>query len=865
MRYLIMLSYLLFSIPSTFGVNQRASDNNLTFEMAKLRKSQIKEVHYDLYFDLNKNAKGYRARALIDLELKRTDLPLSFDFVVDKIIELKVNGRVLKNVSIRNGSFDLPKKILSSTMKVEVDFQNSYSKESGGFLRAIDPEDGSEYLYTDFEPYYAHHLFPCFDQPDIKANFKVQVKAPKEWKVIQNELILNETDQGDFRLTTFQSTPKLSTYLFFLGAGPFVEWKDQFEKTPLFLYSRKSLEKYVDAKEIFKTTKAGLKFFNRYFDYPYPFSKYGQIFIPEFAWGGMENPGAVTLNERNIFRGAVPQSKYERRDNLILHEMAHMWFGDLVTMEWWNDLWLNESFATYLASVAQERALGSKATWIDFFNTKAWGLWQDQLITTHPIETLVPDVRTARGNFDGITYAKGASALKQLHFFVGEEGFNEGLKKYFKKFAFQNTQRSDFIAEIAEASKVNLSDWTVKWLQTSGLNWIDVKIDCDEKKISNAVVIQSPSVSQTLSPHRMQIGLFTLDGKELKGESFIDITYMNEKTPMSEIIGKKCPEFIMPNVGDQDYAHFSLDQSSLKNAGLALQSLPDSLSKNMLWNILAQMVRDQQLSPLDYLNLAMSGLQQESDDLLLGGILGRRSSIRDTYKIYLTAKQRLELAPQLEKLIWERVQTSKPGSSLQMIFFDFYLTIAQSQLSQGLLLEMLKLNSPPKGIVLDQDRRWAIITNLAENGTPEAMELIKLEEKKDPSTLGQRMAFGATAAFPDLKNKQEMWKKFIKRDKLSYSSFLEAAHRFHQGNFLDLSDHFVSTFFNQVTKMNWTRNDDIVDIYFEELFPVEICSPSLLKRSETELKKAKNLTSLARRSWLEAQDELKRCVLLRRK
>jgi aminopeptidase N len=831
--------------------------------MAQLRKSQIKEVSYDLFFDLKKDAKGYRAKSLINLELKRTDLPLSFDFVVDKIIELKVNGRVLKNFSKRNGSFDLPQKILTPSMTVEVDFQNTYSKESGGFLRAVDPEDGSEYLYTDFEPYYAHHLFPCFDQPDIKAIFKVQVKAPQEWKVIQNELISNEIDQGEFRLTTFQPTPKLSPYLFFLGAGPFVEWKDHFEKTPLFLYSRKSLEKYVDAKEIFKTTKAGLKFFNRYFDYPYPFSKYGQIFIPEFAWGGMENPGAVTLNERNIFRGAVPQSKYERRDNLILHEMAHMWFGDLVTMEWWNDLWLNESFATYLASVAQERALESKATWIDFFNTKAWGLWQDQLVTTHPIETVVPDVRTARGNFDGITYAKGASALKQLHFFVGEEGFKNGLQKYFKKFAFQNTQRSDFIEAIAEASKVNLSEWTIKWLQTAGLNWIDVKIDCNKNKIISALVIQNPSVSQTLSPHRMQIGFFTKDGQELESDSLVDITYINEKTPISEVVGKKCPDFIMPNIGDQDYAHFGLDENSLRNSGFALQSLPDSLSKNMLWNILAQMVRDQQLSPLDYLNLAMIGLKNESDDLLLGGILGRKSSLRDTYKMYLTAQQRGEVAPQIEKLIWERVQNSKPASSLQMIFFDFYLTIAQTQRSQDLLVEMLKTNSPPKGIILDQDRRWALISNLAENGTPEAKEFIQLEEKRDSSTLGKRMALGATAAFPTLKNKQEIWKLFIKRDKLSYSTFLEAAHRFHNGNFLNLSDYFVTPFFNQIQKMNWSQNDDIVDIYFEELFPVEVCTSSLLKRSETELKKAKNLTSLARRSWLEAQDELKRCVLVK--
>jgi aminopeptidase N len=332
----------------------------------------------------------------------------------------------------------------------------------------------------------------------------------------------------------------ISTYLFFLGAGPFVEWTDNAGKIPLSLYARKTLAKYVDAEAIFKTTKAGLSFFSKYFQSPYPFSKYGQLFIPEFAWGGMENPGAVTLNERNIFRGPVSISKYENRDNLILHEMAHMWFGDLVTMQWWSDLWLNESFATYLASIAQDRTLKSQGTWISFFSTKAWGYWQDQLVTTHPIETDVPDVRTAKGNFDGITYAKGASAMKQLHFFVGEDGFRDGLRYYFKTYAFKNTQRKDFIEAIAMASKKDLIDWTNKWLQTAGPNAVSVDFTCEEGKIKTFTLKQTASVSKTLSPHRLILGFYNIHQNKLKETETDEVVYASESTNVDNVIGDAC-------------------------------------------------------------------------------------------------------------------------------------------------------------------------------------------------------------------------------------------------------------------------------------------------------------------------------------
>lgn len=841
----------------------RKAEDDLTYLKAQQRKSQVKKVKYDLFFKLDKGSETFKGTTVIELEMARLDLPLSIDFFNQKIKTITVNGEELKKYPKRLGSFEIPQARLKPLTKIEIDYQSEFCKESSGFKRVVDPADGAEYLYTDFEPYYAHWLFPSLDQPDLKANFKVTVSAPSEWKVIQNELPESEKVNGKTKTTIFQETKPLSTYLFFLGAGPFVEWKDSFGDLPLYLYARKSLAQYVDVENIMLSTKTGLKFFNEYFDYPYPFSKYGHIFVPEFGWGGMENPGAVTLNERNIFRGPVPQTRYDGRNSLIMHEMAHMWFGDLVTMEWWNDLWLNESFASYLAEIAQDRAMEAKSTWLRFFQSKTWGYWQDQLITTHPIETDVPDVRTAKGNFDGITYAKGASALKQLHFYVGEEGFREGLRTYFKTFAFKNTKRSDFIRAIGMAAKKDLSVWTNKWLQTAGPNRVLVEAKCDDGKIESVIIHQRPSVSDTLSPHRTRLAFYEEDGSELKLQGVHEAVYSKEKSVIDGLSGKDCPDFIFPNKDDQDYALYSLDKKSLSKTKTAIVGLPDPLSRLMLWSTLAQMVRDAELSPLKYFEYAFEGLQKEEDKELLGSLLGRNVTGAH-YNLYLTKVEREVVAQKLEEIILKRMDKSEKGSSLQMSFFDFYLSIAQSKTSQNNLYKMLQKNNPPQGIVLDQDRRWAIIVNLARNHHKEALKLIESELKKDKSTIGKTMALSARAAYPDLENKRKVWSEFYNDKSLSKSDLRAAGHYIHDADHPELSEPFVDAYFARIEGMDWKSHDDMVGVYLKSFYPLQTCSDKVLKQSEKSMQKAKHLTTIARRSWMESQDELKKCLLVRR-
>ncbi len=841
----------------------READDNLSWKLAQARRAQIEEVHYRPSFELTKGSESYRGEVEIELKLAHMKSDLSMDFHTQQITKLEINGKEVKKYPKRRGSFDLPKEFLAAKTVVRIAYSNTFSKESSGFQRSVDPQDGGEYLFTDFEPYYAHWLFPCFDQPDLKARYSVTVRAPQEWTIIHNEPVASAKAEGELKTTTFKTTPLMSPYLFFLGAGPYQEWRDDYQGLPLVIYARKTLAPFMDADRIFATTKKGLAFFNEYFGTPYPYSQYGHVFIPEFAWGGMENPGAVAMNERNIYRGAVTKSRLEGRDSLILHEMAHMWFGDLVTMEWWNDLWLNESFATYLASIAQDRVMKAESTWMSFLSTKTWGYWQDQLVTTHPIETAVPDTRTTKGNFDGITYAKGASALKQLHFFVGEDGFKKGLQAYFKTFAFKNTRREDFIDAIAKASGKDLSAWTKMWLQTAGPHRVKIDAQCEKDKVTLKVT-QSPNKSGAHSPHRTRVGLFRFDGSKAELLAAPEIEYSGATASMETgDKGVACPDFVMPNLDDMDYALFALDQNSLRYATQAMKTLPRPIDRYGVWAMLGQMVRDRELTPRAFITAGIEAIAQEEDEMLLGLIASTRGSLYSQYRIYLTKDERAELAPAFEQVVWDRLQRAPKGSGLALTFFDFYINMVQTPEGLKRLSEFLQKNEAPRGLKLDPDRRWQIVSTLAAQNFPGAQELIAAEEKSDPSTLGKRNAFAARVSIPERANKERAWKELFTSKELTFSTLRQAGGRLNNTNFPELAEAFVDPFFKEVRRRDWKTSDDQAELFFESYFPAALCSEQLLERSRREFKGVKH-SSLLRRSWLEANDELERCVEVRK-
>lgn len=867
-KFLVAATLLLCSLfQPAFAA--RPAENNLTQAFAQARKKQVESVSYALHLDFAKGKEDFSGRVAIKLALRDLKNPLSIDWHGKKLTKVSVNGTEIRDHKEAKGWLEIPAKHLrKDNTTVEIEFTTAFSTEGTGIQRVVDPEDKNEYIYTDFEPYQAHELFPCLDQPDLRAELTLSVRAPSDWTVIGNELVASQEKSGDLTLTRFQPTKPLSTYLYFVGAGPYVEWKDQEGKIPLVLYARKSLAKYVDAANLMETSKKGLRFFADYFGYPYPFSKYGMIFVPEFGWGGMENPGAITLNERNIYRGPVPKSRREGRDDLILHEMAHMWFGDLVTMHWWNDLWLNESFATYLATIAQDRAMGSASAWQDFASSKTWGYWQDQLVTTHPIETKVTDVRTGKGNFDGITYAKGAAALQQLHFFVGEDAFRAGLRAYFQAFAFKNAARSDFIGAIAKAAEKDLIPWTRAWLQTSGPNRVKAIWNCKDGKLSSLAIEQKRSSSGNLSPHRTRIGLFQKHGEELEFNMSVDAAYSGALTKLTPPAAE-CPDFVYPNLDDKDYALFSLDEISVKSAeGVLKGGVKDPLLRLQVWNTLNQMVRDAQLSPLRYIEMAILGLEKEQDEGVLGVLLGRHSSLRSLWQHYLSPADRKNLAPAFEAMLWKRVSTEVPGSSRQMSFFDFYVRNVQSEEGLAALSAMLEKSAPPTGIELDQDRRWSALYTLARHGHPKAAAFTDAELLRDPTDTGKRSAYAIRVALPEEENKRRFWEEVLNPEKVAPNTLSAGAGEFHQPDQITLSEKFSTEYFRRLKTIDFTKSDQLVEIYFENLFPHNICSKKLLALSERSLREAKGspkLSPLAQRFWREANDELARCVRVGRR
>lgn len=850
---------------SKAGVVQRADIDLLTQEFANFRRTQIAgDVSYKLSLEFVPGSETFLGRTTIDADLMRLDAPLSIDFSGTKLSSVIVNGASLKDYSIKKGSVEIPASYLKDHVSVALEFEGKFADDGSGMNRFVDPADGKEYLYSDFEPYSAHRLFPCFDQPNIKAKYFVEVKVPKAWQAIGNNLIKTSEDlPGDKKIVSFGTTLPISPYLLFVGAGDFKKWQSVGPNSiPLEIYSRQSVASNVDAQNLFDITNKGLAYYQQFFDYRYPFEKYGQVFVPNFNPGAMENPGAVTLNEKMIFRDKPSKVELTDRADTILHEMAHMWFGDLVTMNWWNDLWLNESFATYMSYLALDQAFDLKEAWLDFYGEKSWGYWQDSLVTTHPVEASIENTDEAVSNFDGITYAKGAAALKQLHFFAGADGFQSGVRSYFKKYAFKNSSREDFTQSIAEASRRNLMPWTSAWLKSAGTNRVHVEWECSAGKISKLNFIQEKNSGGSLSPHRARIGLFNHELKtdEVVLSSQVDAEYSDRVTPVREAIGRACPEFVYPNVDDLDYATFALDSVSRAFAGRHLSQFKSSLLRALLWDTMARMVRDGQMKPQAFIKTLMDNIGAEKDGGVLNIALGKEALANTIYGNYLSVAERKSLAPKLENMLWSAVRANSEDRELTLSFFDIVLRFAQTKPSLKSLSDLLKGRGAADFPRLEQGRRWRVILALAKNGVKNANDLIKAERAKDNTNSGEIAALRALGAIPTTKNKEYVWEYAIKQKNLANVRALTSL--FSNPNYPKLSEIFVDRYFKMVGTMDWrSKSWLLANIYFENLFPGNLCSAAVLKKSEAAFKQVgHNLPSHVSRAWREDNDELARCI-----
>ncbi|MET1066097.1 MAG: aminopeptidase N, partial [Arthrobacter sp.] len=603
---------------------------NLTRAEARERAELIAVDSYEVELDLTRGEKVFGTTTAVRFTA-RPGSSTFIDAVTEAVQTVTLNGRALDPAEVSDGvRIQLPD--LAADNELLVVAEAPYMNTGEGLHRFVDPVDQEVYLYTQFEVPDSRRMFAVFEQPDLKASFTFTVIAPSHWDVISNSPTpapvetIPGTDGGARSVWEFAPTPRLSSYVTALIAGPYQSVRSEVVSadgkiTPLGVFARKSLMQYLDADNIFELTRQGFEFFEAQFGCPYPFEKYDQLFVPEFNAGAMENAGAVTILEGYVFRSKVTDAQVERRAITVLHELAHMWFGDLVTMRWWNDLWLNESFAEYMSHLAAVENTRFDHAWTTFASVeKSWAYRQDQLPTTHPIFAEINDLQDVEVNFDGITYAKGASVLRQLVAWVGPEEFMAGVREYFRKHAWQNTELSDLMAELEKASGRDLDEWGRLWLETAGVNTLKPELTVGgDGTITSFAILQSATEGQpTLRPHRLAVGFYNLNGAgKLERVHREELDVDGGRTDVPALAGRAQPDLILLNDDDLAYAKVRLDPTSLATATAHLKDFSRSLPRTLVWGSAWDAARDGETPARGYVELILANIAEESDSSVI--------------------------------------------------------------------------------------------------------------------------------------------------------------------------------------------------------------------------------------------------------
>jgi aminopeptidase N len=737
----------------------RESEGRLTEAYARFRSRLISNIAYELYFDLDGHSRQFLGKTMIHFELSELTEALTVDFSSGVIETLRVNGRDIE--PDYDGHFiRLPQEFLrNGPNSVIVSYRQPYSSDGAGLHRFTDPEDSRVYVYSHFEPYDANRAFPCFDQPDLKATFTLEVKAPTDWQVISSTRETRVQELTDGKLWSFPQSERFSTYIFPLHGGQFRIWENRQGKVPLRLFARHSMARHVNVDDWLGFTQIGLDFFAAYFAMPFPYSKYDQLIVPEFNIGGMENVGAVTYNERYVKRGEYTAEDRETLAEVLLHELSHMWLGDLVTPDWWNGLWLKESFATYMASVALANGTEFEHAWHTFFSGNKQRAYEaDQWVTTHPIEVPVDDTRDAFAHFDAITYQKGSSVLAQFSHYVGQDKFRDAIRVYLQRFAGQATTLVNFIDVVSEVSGKPLTSWVNDWLKTAGLNTIQANWESRSGKIASMQILQwAPEDHPILRDHRLQLGLYNVDqhSEEISARS-LPITISGKTSPVHELEGEKAPDLVFPNLGDWGYVKVQLNPDSLKTLKGQLRNFKDPFLKSMLWQTLWDMTQDATLALNEYADLVRNHLPGERDRRILRQVTANAiSTLNILFRLQPHAEKALvQYGNYLESLAWQQTNASERGSDIQKLWLDTYTGLAHSNRGLTQLRELMDERTH-RNIAVDQDRRWQIVARLNEFDFEDAEEIAEIESSSDGSDAGQRMFIATLAGRPDMEMKME--------------------------------------------------------------------------------------------------------------
>ncbi|MFD8303520.1 aminopeptidase N [Streptomyces sp. NPDC059690] len=843
---------------------------NLTRDEARERAALLSVDGYEVSLDLrtavgeaDAEPRTFRSVTTIRFRCNEPGAATFADLIAPNVTSVSLNGKDLDPGEVFDG-FRILLEDLAAENELVVDAQCAYSRTGEGMHRFVDPEDGEVYLYTQYEPADSRRVFAGFEQPDLKAPFRFEVRAPQGWTVWSNGV--GELTDGVWR---FAETKPISTYITCVVAGPYHYVTDSYARTlpdgtrldiPLGAMCRKGLAPHFDADDIFLVTKQGLDFFHDHFDYPYPFGKYDQAFVPEYNLGAMENPGLVTFREEYIFRGKVTRSSYEGRANVILHEMAHMWFGDLVTMVWWDDLWLKESFADFMGTFANVGATRFKDAWITFANRrKAWAYRADQLPSTHPITADIRDLQDAKLNFDGITYAKGASVLKQLVAYVGQDAFLEGARRYFKRHAYGNTRLGDLLSVLGETSGRDMGAWARSWLQTAGVNSLTPQVLLDaEGRIDELAVVQEAAESHPeLRPHRVAVGLYrrTSEGtleRYARAEADVD----GARTVVSELAGAEAPELVLVNDDDLTYCKIRFDDTSLATLREHLGAMTDPLARALCWSALWNMTRDALLPAREFVRIVLRFSGRESDI----GVLQMLHAWANSALVHYVAPQWRETGGLLlaEGALRE-LRAAGPGGEQQLAWARFLATVASAPDDLRLLRGLLEGTEKIDGLEIDQELRWAFLEPLAAHGAADEA-VLAAELARDDTASGKRHQVRCLAARPSEAVKAQAWAQVVESDALSNALVEATITGFDQPSQRELIAPYAAKYFDAIERVWRERSIQIGMDVVRGLFPALQDSQATLDATDAWLAAHEQAAPALRRLVLEARDDLARAL-----
>ncbi|MFC0600950.1 aminopeptidase N [Streptomyces palmae] len=859
---------------------------NLSRDEARERARLLTVDAYEVALDLRSavgpepadGVRTFRSRTTIRFRAAEPGAGTFADLIAPSVTSVVLNGRELDPAQVFDGA-RIALDGLAAENELVVDAQCAYSRTGEGLHRFEDPEDGQVYLYTQYEPADARRVFANFEQPDLKAPYTFSVTAPQDWTVLGNGAQEGEPEPaGDTAATWhFATTKPISTYITAVLAGPYHRVTDHYRRTfsdgevleiPLGALCRASLAKHFDADDIFTVTKQGLDFFHDHFDFPYPFGKYDQAFVPEYNLGAMENPGLVTFREEFVFRGKVTQASYENRANVILHEMAHMWFGDLVTMEWWDDLWLKESFADFMGSFSMVEATRFTDGWITFANRrKAWAYRADQLPSTHPVTADIRDLEDAKLNFDGITYAKGASVLKQLVAYVGRDAFLEGARRYFKAHAYGNTRLGDLLSVLEETSGRDMTAWSRAWLQTAGVNVLTPQAVYDaEGHITDLAILQEapevPSMSDgaagpgTLRPHRVAVGLYRRQEGELVRYARAEVDVTGAHTTVPELVGQVRPELILVNDEDLTYCKVRLDADSLATLREHLGELTDPMARALCWSALWNLTRDGLLPARDYLDLVLRFAGSETDI----GVLQMVQAWANTALVHYADPQwRAQGGALMGEGALRELRLAEPGSGHQLAWARFFALNATSESELQLLRGLLDGTAQIDGLDVDQELRWAFLEPLAAEGSADE-SAIDAELARDDTASGKRHQVRCLAARPSAEVKAAAWAAVVESDTLSNALVDATIAGMGQPGQRDLLAPYAERYFAAIEEVWQQRSIEIAMSVVRGLFPALQDDPATLTATDRWLAEHPQAAPALRRLVFEARDDLARAL-----